>query len=66
MMLATSGPKQMQASTESDAMHANRTAPLLLPDAVDAVAAMVDAGRRPGDDGQMRPAHLALVVARGS
>ena len=64
MMLTTSGPRQMQAQSEFDAMYASRTVPLLLPDA----AVVVDvAGRRIGD-GQMRPAqHLVLVaVAHGS
>ena len=63
MMPATSGPKRMQAPKESDATHASRTVPLLLPEAVDA-AAVVDAGRRTGD-GQMRPVQL-VPVARDS
>ena len=65
MIPAASGPKQMQAPSESDSTYASRTAPLLPPDAVDAVAVVVDVGRRTVD-GQMRPAHLALVVARDS
>lgn len=40
MMLATSGPRQMQAQSKFDAMYASRTVPLLLPDA----AVVVDVG----------------------
>ena len=67
---ATSGPKQMQEPTKSDAMHANHMAPL--PDAVDAV---MDDGHRgrcrtageAGADSQRRLTHLVpVVVARDS